>query len=102
MSQQQRHQLGLIAVPLTELCLQLQTAEHELLTAWEVFHGACSIVLLSASSLRSLVPGVHDPKSLRKGQRSEQEKALNNREKADVADDVYRVASEKAVQIEAK
>ena len=59
MSQQQRHQLGLIAVPSTKPGLQLRTAEHELLTAWEVVHGACSILLLSASALDSLVLAVH-------------------------------------------
>jgi hypothetical protein len=59
MSQQQRHQLGLIAVPSTEPCLQLGTGYQELLTAWEAVHGASSILLLSASALDSLVLAVH-------------------------------------------
>jgi hypothetical protein len=54
MSQQQRHQLGRSAEPSTEPGLHLRTGEQQLLTAWEIVYGACSILLLSASPLVSL------------------------------------------------
>ena len=71
---QQRQHLCLIAVPSTEPGLQLGTAEQELLTSWQIVRGACSILLLSASPLDSLIIAVHVDESLDQGQRSAKRK----------------------------
>ena len=70
MRDQQREHLGLITVLSTEPSLQLGAAEQELLTAWKIVRGACSILLLSASPLDSLIIAVHVEESLGKGQQS--------------------------------
>jgi hypothetical protein len=57
--EEQREQSGLLAVLLTEPSLQLGAAEQELLTAWKIVQGACSILLLSASPLGSVVLAAH-------------------------------------------
>jgi hypothetical protein len=59
MGQQQRQELGLIAVLSTQPGLQLGTADQELLTAWEISRGAGSVLLFSASPLDSLVLVAH-------------------------------------------
>jgi hypothetical protein len=58
MSQQQRHQLGLIAKPSTQPGLHLGTGEQQLLSAWEIVQGACSILLLTSPFI-SLVLAAH-------------------------------------------
>jgi hypothetical protein len=71
MSQQQRQQLGLSAKPSTQPGLQLGTAEQQLLAAWEIVQGACSILLLSASPLVSLVLAAHlEKKSAGRGNKA--------------------------------
>ena len=102
--QQQRQQFGLIAVFSTEPGLQLRAAEQELLAAWEVVRGACSILLLSASPLDSLIIAVQVEESLDKGQRSVKRKVAKRgrRMSGQTIRCSCRVASEKAVQIEAK
>jgi hypothetical protein len=65
--QQKRQQFGLIAVLSTEPCLKLGAGEQELLTAWKIVRGACSILLLSASPLDSLIIAVHVEEKSRQG-----------------------------------
>jgi hypothetical protein len=50
MSQQQRHQFSFVAEPPTEPGLQLGASKQQLLAAWEMVRGACSILLLNASA----------------------------------------------------
>jgi hypothetical protein len=67
MSQQQRHQLGLSAEPSTQPGLYIRTGEQQLLAAWDIVQGACSILLLSASPLVSLVLAAHLESCLQEG-----------------------------------
>jgi hypothetical protein len=57
--EEQREQPGLLTVLLTDPSLQLGAAEQELLTAWKIVQGACSILLLSASPLGSVILAAH-------------------------------------------
>jgi hypothetical protein len=70
MSQQQRHQLGLSAEPSTQPGLHLRTAEQQLLAAWEIVQGACSICCSVRARLFPLSWLLISKEVCRKGQES--------------------------------
>jgi hypothetical protein len=58
-SQQQRHQFGLIYECETNTTLQLRGSQQELLTAWKIVCATCAILLFSASPLGRRVLAAH-------------------------------------------
>jgi hypothetical protein len=64
MRKQQRKQLRLIAVSLPQPALQLGALQQQLIAAWKLGSGRCSIGLVSAQALDSLL-AAHKRKSIK-------------------------------------